>query len=315
MGGPTELELVEALRAMFAREDARVTLGIGDDAAVLEVAASSLVWTIDDAVEGTHFRRDLASLEDVGYRCTMAAASDLAAMGARPLAMLASVVLPTERSGEVLEIARGQRAAADELSASVIGGNLARGPHLGVTTTWLGTAEAPVRRGGAGAGDEVWLAGPVGLAAAGLAALEQSLATPVELAVAAWRRPIARVAEGRSAARLATAMIDVSDGLARDAGHLAHASDVSIVLDAERIVTEALVDAARALSRDPLELALHGGEDYALLATAPLGVTLAEFTRVGRCIPAQGEPSVWLERGAEPPARVVDLGFDHFARR
>ena len=176
-------------------------------------------------------------------------------------------------------LAAGQREAADALGTAVIGGNLSRGTELSITTTALGAAARPLTRAGARPGDAIWMAGPVGLAAAGLAALSRAEGPPaaeegsaaVAAAVAAWRRPRARLAEGRRACGRARAAIDVSDGLARDVGHLARASGVRAVLDAARIVGDDLREAAAALGRDPLALALYGGEDYALVVTLPDG--------------------------------------------
>lgn len=311
----SELERVELLRRALAGSPPRVTLGIGDDAAVIVPPAEPLVWTVDAAVEGVHFRRDLLALDDLGYRATMAAASDLAAMGAAPLGLLAALVLPPWVSdADLAALAAGQREAAEALGTAVIGGNLARGTELSITTTALGFAARPLTRAGARPGDALWMAGPVGLAAAGLAALERGGALPgaVAIAVAAWRRPRARIAEGQRAGTTARAAIDVSDGLARDVGHLARASGVRAVLEAAAIVGDELRSAAAALGRDPLALALHGGEDYALVVTLPPGEVLAGFVRIGAVEPASGGAPVVL-RAADGAVRAVgEGGFDHF---
>ncbi len=141
-------------------------VGIGDDAAVLD--PGGLVWTVDVQVDGTHFRPEWASWEDIGWRSFMAAASDLAAMGAEPIAALSSLVLAPAIDDQALDaIARGQAAASLAAGAPVVGGNLARGTETSITTTLLGRAAQPVLRSGAQPGDGVYLAGPVGLAAAG----------------------------------------------------------------------------------------------------------------------------------------------------
>lgn len=312
----TERDRVELLRrALAAPADARVLVGIGDDAAVLAAPPEPLVWTVDAAVEGVHFRRDLLELEDVGYRATMAAASDLAAMGAAPLGLLAALVLPRwVTDADLAALARGQREAAETLGTAVIGGNLARGAELSITTTALGTASQPLRRAGARPGDVIWMAGAVGLAAAGLAALERGAlpAIPLASAVAAWRRPRALLAEGIRARGRAHAAIDVSDGLARDIGHVARASGVRAVLDAAAIVGAELRAAAAALGRDPLSLALHGGEDYALLVTLPPGESLAGFTPIG-VIEALASGLPVALRSVDGAVTVLDeRGFDHF---
>lgn len=310
----SELERVELIRRLLGGAGtARVLLGIGDDAAALAPGDEPLVWTIDCAVEGVHFRRDLMSLEDAGYRATMAAASDLAAMGAAPVGLLASLVLPAEISdADLTALVSGQRAACDELGAPIVGGNLARGGELSITTTALGAAPAPLRRDGARAGDELALAGPVGLAAAGLRLLLAGGA-PEGPATLAFRRPRARIEAGLRARGKASAAIDVSDGLAADLGHLLRASGVRAELDAASLITPALEEAAALLGADPLELALHGGEDYALLVAGPGVGELPGFTRIGRCTP--GEPEILL---AGPDGRLTPVearGYDHFARR
>lgn len=321
----SEDERVELLRAVLGGgEDARVLVGIGDDAAVLAPAAEPLVWTVDCAVEGVHFRRDLMSLEDVGYRATMAAASDLAAMGAAPLGLLAALVLPESVSDdELAAIARGQREAADVLGAAIVGGNLSRGGELSITTTALGAAPAPLRRGGARPGDALAAAGPLGLAAAGLRLLDRSppapSATPevdegaVERAILAFRRPLARIEAGLRARAAAGAAVDVSDGLAADAAHLARASGVRVLLDPEALVTPDLAAVAALLGEDPLELALHGGEDYALVVAGRDVGSLPGFTLIGRC--AAPEPGASEVALLGPEGRLTPVsatGFDHF---
>jgi thiamine-monophosphate kinase len=159
------------------------------------------------------------------------------------------------------------------------------------------------------------MAGPVGLAAAGLAALERGGAPGSALApaVKAWRRPEARIAAGLAASACANAAIDVSDGLARDVGHMARASGVRVVLDEAAIVGDALAGAAAALGRDPLALALHGGEDYALVVAAPAGAILAGFVPIGAVEAKGGGAEVVLRLRDGAVAAVQERGFDHFA--
>jgi thiamine-monophosphate kinase len=302
--------------AMFARALAvgapGVELGIGDDAAVLRPtgARDLLVWTIDEQVEGTHFRRAWVDWRDLGWRSYVAAVSDVAAMGAVPWCALAALVLPADVDDDACaEIARGQRAAADEVGAPFVGGNLARGPVLSIATTVLGTCARAIPRSGARAGDGLWLAGRVGLAAAGLRALERRRADDAALAdaVAAWRRPRANVEGGRAMAGIAHAAIDVSDGLARDAGHIAEASHVALVIDAPSILADpALVRAAQVLGEDPVDLALHGGEDYALVAASD--APLPGFRRIGEVREGVGI----VLRSPSGERAVEAQGFDHF---
>ena len=318
LGGTRSSELlrVDRLGRLFGATPSHqgVLLSIGDDAAVLAPGMLPLVWTVDTAVEGVHFRREWLTFEDIGWRSAMAASSDVAAMGARPLGLLSALVLPPSLTDEELEaLARGQAAAAAALGTAVIGGNLSRGAELSLTTTVLGVAERPLERTAAKAGDLVALAGAVGLARAGLEALRRGPSSAAtEPAIVAWRRPRARIAEGLVAAPLAHAAIDLSDGLALDAWRVATASRVRIELDEQRILESGgaeLADAARAVSLEPLELALHGGEDYALLITLPEGLELPGFLPVGRCTEGQG---IAVRDATGAVSDVVPSGFDHF---
>jgi thiamine-monophosphate kinase len=296
-------------RVLSAGAGGGIEVGIGDDAAVLAVGdGRRLVWTVDEQVEGTHFRRDLVGWRDVGWRSFMAAASDVAAMGAAPWCALSAIVVPDDVDDGALEqIARGQHAAAHEVGAPVVGGNLARGPALSIATTLLGTCDRPVLRAGAVAGDGLWLAGRVGLAAAGLRALGAGKGSAAEVADGAWRTPRALVAEGRAMGLVAHAAVDVSDGLACDVGHLADASGVCAVIDESALLSDGdLVAAARAIGADVLDLALQGGEDYALVAASP--VAIDGFRRVGEVTAGHG---VAL-RGPSGQRPIEPRGYDHF---
>jgi thiamine-monophosphate kinase len=299
-------------------------VGIGDDAAVLELLgaseASLLVWTIDAQVDGTHFRTDWASWEDIGWRSFMAAASDLAAMGAEPAFALSALVLAPSVDDEALDaLTRGQAAAAAAVGAPVVGGNLARGTETSITTTLLGRASVPVLRTGARPGDGLWLAGPVGLAGVGLALLDKHMQSArmqdadTFACVQAWRRPVARIAEGRALAGVAHAAIDLSDGLAHDAWQLAEASGVRLVLDHAALLAaggEALVAGAAVCGGDPTEHALYGGEDYALLAASSR--ELPGFLQIG-VVEAYESGARVLMRTSHGVTAVEPRGFDHFA--
>jgi thiamine-monophosphate kinase len=329
MGGmpASEEERIERLARIFGAAAPQALVGIGDDAAVLAPVAEPLVWTVDAAVEGTHFRRAWLSFEDIGYRSTMAAASDLAAMGAEPIGVLSALVLPGDVGDADLEaLATGQRDAASEIGTAVVGGNLSRGQELSITTTVLGRAARPILRSGARPGDALWLAGPVGLAAAGMRLLAEGRAIEDEAAlacVAAWRRPRARIASGLALRGVASAAVDVSDGLGRDVAHLARASGARAVLDAAAdreagpLVTGALTAVAARLGVPALDLALFGGEDYALAFAAPAGARVPDAVRIGRLEPLGEavEPGfVVLERPDGFRIPLWSAGYDHFAR-
>jgi thiamine-monophosphate kinase len=286
----SELEKIALLASRFGKP--AVGVGIGDDAAVLE---GGLVWTIDAQVEDTHFRLDWLDWQDVGWRSFMAAASDLAAMGAMATAALSALVLGPTVTDEALGfLADGQAAAAKALGITIVGGNLARGLETSVTTTLLGRVVKPVLRSGARVGEGVWLAGHVGFAATGMATLAKGVKDPTfAKCVEAWRHPRARV--GMPAG---TAGIDISDGLARDAAHVANASNVTIAIDSAALRLPPRFD------RDPLEYALHGGEDYALLMTSTM--PLEGYARIGSVQP-RGASAVTVDGEA-----VDARGFDHF---
>jgi thiamine-monophosphate kinase len=314
----SELSRLDRLRRFFANAalPEGVTVGIGDDAAVLAHGDAPLIWTIDAAVEGVHFRRDWMSLEDVGYRSLMAATSDLAAMGAWPLGVLSALTLPAAFSDEELDqLARGQADAAAALGTAVIGGNLARGTELSVTTTALGAARKPLLRSGAAPGDVVAIAGRLGLARAGIEALQRGVAgAPIAPAIDAYRRPRALIQEGAAASASARAAIDVSDGLALDAARLADESGIRILLEADKVRAAggtALAMAASALAMDALTLALQGGDDYALLMAFPPGALVAPFTVIGLCTRGAG---VFLQDAQGTVRELAPAGYDHFQR-
>jgi thiamine-monophosphate kinase len=338
VAGGTEQERVQRLTEIFGRLDevgdlfadgtglaterladqdaGEFELGIGDDAAVLRPARGTrLVWTVDTQVENVHFRRAWVSLRDLGYRSFVAAASDVSAMGGSPWCALSALSLPlslTDR--ELEEVAGGQKEAADAVGARVVGGNMSKGEVVTVTTTLLGKATRVLARSGARVGDGLWVAGDLGLAAAGLAALARgATGAAVDAAVEAWRRPRPRVAEGIAMSLSAHAAIDVSDGLALDVGRIAEASRVLVVLDEELLVSragEGLARAAETVGANAFDLILGGGEDYALLAASE--VPIGGFFRVGEFCEGRGV----VVRRAHGDERLHDLGgFDHFRKR
>ena len=297
-----------------------VQVDIGDDAAVLRVGKERVVVSVDDQVEGVHFDLGWLTAADVGYRSLQAAASDLAAMGATPLAAVASLHVPRAfPSAALRQLARGQAEAARQLGCPVVGGNVARGAVLSVTTTVLGRVGQPLLRSGARVGDELWIDGELGLARAGLLLHQQRLKVPARLrpvaarARAAWARPAARISAGRKLVGRAHAMIDVSDGLAGDVQHLADQSGVKAVLQASRLarlVSPELCDLADLLGEPGVALALTGGEDYALLCAGPRARRPAGTKVVGRIERGRGS-ELELENGQR---YALGPGFDHLRR-
>jgi thiamine-monophosphate kinase len=311
--GSSEDALVEMLRLLFEKAASRpeVILGIGDDAALMlppqraGTLDAKLVLSVDTQVEGVHFKRSWLTLSQIGYRATMAAASDLAAMAAEPVAALSSLLVPASLSqSDVSAIAEGQAEACAELGMAMVGGNLSRATELSVTTTVIGTADAPVRRAGGQVGDGLYLAGTPGLAGAGLRAFIRGI-KPMH---SAFVRPKALIQLGLSMAGVAHAAMDVSDGLSSDLARLAQASGVGIELDSSGVLVaggQALLDAAAQTEADPLMLALHGGEDYLLVALC--AAPLPGFVHVGKAVAAPG-----VRVDGKP---LLAGGYDHFAER
>jgi thiamine-monophosphate kinase len=320
-GPGREFELIDRIARVLGPSRApEVTLGIGDDAAVLDPArlrpGEQLVWTVDASVEGVHFRPELLSWEDVGFRATVAAASDLLAKGARPVAALAGLTIPAARMRDDLAsieaIARGQRQACEALGMSLVGGNIAEAESLSITTTALGAATRVVTRAGARPGDLLVVAGPLGESALGLAWLMRG--RPEEHAprlVTAFRRPPVLLAASGALAVVARAMVDVSDGLAQDVGHLARASGVRARIDLARIAaarSEEAAEVARMLRVEVADHELAGGEDYALAAAIPEGAALPEGASVIGVF-EEGQGVVVVEESGA--ARHAPAGWSH----
>ena len=270
---PREFELLERLRPLLAGDGPGIPLGVGDDAAIVEVGGASVAFATDAVVDGVHFDRAVSSVEDVGWKAIAVNVSDLAAVGARPVAALVALHLPRATTDETVDgLYRGLRAAGDRWDTALVGGDVVISPVLTLTVSVVGEVGpgGGLRRDGARPGDELVLVGRLGLAAAGLALHRAGATDELERhpeLLAAHRRPEALVDAGLAlAAAGATACIDVSDGLGRDAGHLARRSAVRITIREAALPDEPGVAAAAAeLGRDDLMIA--GGDDYALLAT------------------------------------------------
>ncbi len=284
-------------------------LGPGDDAAVLSVDGD-LVVSSDVLIEGRHFRTDWSTAADVGWRAAMQNLVDIDAMGAVPTALQVTLAAPASLDVDwVLGFADGLREACEPHGVGVVGGDLSGASEIAISVTVLGETHGleVITRGDAAAGDVVAVSGPLGAAAAGLALLTADLGLDLE-AVALFRRPRPAIGAGLEAAlRGATAMMDVSDGLLRDASRIARASDVGIQIESAAVpVHPAACEAAVLLDVEPLPWALTGGEDHCLLATFPLGSLLPDgWTVVGAVVDEYQGIRV---DGAVPES----LGWDHF---
>ena len=259
------------------------------------VLADGVVVTQDTLVEEVHFRRGWISWQDLGYKAAAVNLSDLAAMGAEPEALLVALALaPGSDAEAVAELYEG----LNEPGVPVLGGDTTRAERLVLTVTAVGRSERVPGRSGARPGDVLVVTGPLGGAAAGLQALREGLAGFDDL-VARWRRPPLRLNEGRRLARVAHALVDLSDGIAGDAARIAERSGCRIVLEPERIPRAARVEEVGDLPFWAL------GEDYELLAAlAPENVDALGFPAVGRCEEGSGvEPADLLAWDSfRPPA-------------
>lgn len=301
---------------------AEVLVGPGDDCAIIRTG--TLAISVDLAIEDVHFRRAWLQPQEIGYRATAAALSDLAAVAAVPFGVLVSLaVAPADRDALAPGIVRGARAAARAVGAEVIGGDVTRARDaLTIDVVVLGRADHPVLRSGAHADDELWVTGRFGAAAAAVAAWHRGT-IPEPEARAAFAHPRPRTAEAAwlKERGVLRALIDVSDGIVADAGHIAAASGVRIRIEAARVpVHPALHMLSDAAGAGALDLALTGGDDYELLFTArpatvaPLVVDFeAHFgvplTRIGTV--TQGDGVVVV--GADGVPRTLERpGYDHF---
>jgi thiamine-monophosphate kinase len=325
-----EFELLAKLRERLPAAGPRIALGSGDDAAVT-VPGGATATSVDAIVEGVHFRRGEADLATIGRKALATALSDLAAMGAE--AGEAYVVLGAP--GDLEEdgfhaLLDGMLALAQATGTAIAGGDLTRAPVLTLAVTVVGHAPAPtdlVARSGAAPGDLLVLTGEIGGAAAGRLLLDDpSLAAAVPADTAARLRarqldPSPRLHSGRALSRAgARAMIDLSDGLAGDAAHLARASNVGLEIDVGSLpLAEGLAEVAAAAGRDPLQLAVAGGEDYELLAALPPDAAGDASRRVGEAAETNLTPIGRVATGAGVELRLPGggrmeaAGFDHFA--
>ncbi|KJV29683.1 thiamine-phosphate kinase [Luteibacter yeojuensis] len=315
-----EFDLIERIRRHtdVARDD--VALGIGDDAAVVAVPAGrELAIAVDTLVEGVHFPKGTAAA-DIGWKALAVNLSDLAAMGATPAWALLALTLPAAEEPFIDGLARGFAELATPYRLALIGGDTTRGP-LTITVTVHGftTPGQALLRSGARVGDAVMVTGTLGDAAAGLRCLAEADPAPYAALVERLNRPTPRVAAGQALRGIATACVDVSDGLVADLGHICTRSGVGAEID------PALLPRSSAMlthfhDADAIDFALAGGDDYELCFTVPadkaseVAADLARVgcgaTRIGRIVEGAGVRVLDGAGGARVPRRA---GWNHFA--
>ncbi|MEM8561262.1 MAG: thiamine-phosphate kinase [Pseudomonadota bacterium] len=303
----SEFEIIQRYFSSYGRGSA-VELSVGDDCAILSLAGNErLATSIDSQVEGVHFLKD-SFPEDIGYRAVSAAASDLAAMGARPIGMMLAMTLPEVDELWLHAFAEGVASASTGYRLPLVGGDTTRGPRC-ITVQVMGAlpADKTLLRGGAQAGDLLCVSGVLGDAAAGLAILKgewQAQPEHAEYLLHRFNRPEARLDLGRSLLESATAAIDISDGLLADAGHLAAASGVRVCIESERLP---LSEALRS-HPDPDQVrqwALTGGDDYELCFSLPPSLPIPSgCSRIGSIVEGHG-----LLCDAKA---VTESGYAHF---
>ena len=324
----TEDQLLDAIRRVFSGTGPEVVVGPGDDAAVVRPGSGEQVLTTDAMVEGVHFRTDLTTPRDLGYKAIAVNVSDVAAMAASPRFALCALTLSTAIDAAwVVELAGGMRECCDEFALSLVGGNLSRGDEVSIVVTVTGEVVPgrAVRRDGARPGDRVVVTGSLGGSAAGLrVAAQRSWSDDERNALRRYMRPTPRVGEaGVLASHGVTSMMDISDGLALDLSRLCRASRIGARIELARIPTHPAATPAEALG---------GGEDYELLATLPgldavgeagselreaFGVSLSDIGGIieaKRGAKSEGALVAVDEDGTESPLRTEGAiaGWDHF---
>ena len=314
--GAGEFDLIARIRARVATR-ADVVLGIGDDAALLAPPPGrQLVVTADTLNDGVHFPRG-TSPADVGWKALAVNLSDLASMGAEPAWCTLSLSLPQSDPAWIDGFLDGFLDLAGQHGIALVGGDTTRGP-LSIAVTAMGLVEPgrALRRDGARVGDEVWVTGTLGDAAGGLALLDREAVPALR---ARLDRPTPRVAAGRALVGIATACVDVSDGLLADLGHVCARSHVAAHIDVDALPASAALREAFG-EADRIALQASGGDDYELCFTAPadagadIGAVSAQlglrFTRIGRIVAGEGVHPVDAK---SQPWSSPRRGYDHFA--
>jgi thiamine-monophosphate kinase len=314
-----ESEIVSQLAAIFARPgeaSAGVVVGIGDDAALIAPTRAPLAVTTDIAIEGVHFSFDWSTPFEIGSKIATANLADICAMGGWPQYLVVATGIPKNSEDVIFEIARGIAAEADRVGARVIGGDLSQSEKAMITITALGSVDKPILRSSAHVGDSVSISAITGWSRAGQLIRESQ---DKELtnskagikALSQFSQPQPDYEVMKRIAQSATAMCDISDGILRDASRIAEASGVTIECDPDLIEKVPgfgeLVEIAKKIGVDPIELFLQSGEEHELLFTGPAPTDSVFGSVIGRVIERADSPIVIKGR-----ALPENLGWAHF---
>jgi len=306
----------DRIRAIVQRLGAQAS-GLGDDCGLIREGDAFLALSTDVSVEGVHFKTTWIRPEEAGWRAGAAALSDLAAEGAEPVGILCAVTMPLRATEtELVNVRSGVGEVAKYTGATVIGGDLSSGPAWSITVTVIGRTRVPVTRGGAEPGDQIWVSGALGGSRAALEAWRRG-EPPAPAARERFARPEPRIVAGRWLARHgARAMIDLSDGLAGDTGHLAAASQVALEIDLDLVpVVPEVASEADRQEVSPEQFAAEGGDDFELLVALPPRFKAGDAFQRECGIPLTRIGSVSQGRGVHflTGDREVTLkGFNHF---
>jgi thiamine-monophosphate kinase len=308
-----EFGFVELLKSRLAPAS-QVILGLGDDAAIVQLDSARVVASTDMLVEGQHFKRDWSSARDIGHRAAAANLADIVATGATPTALLIGLAIPgTTQVDWLIELVDGICEEAALVNAAVVGGDTTKSESLTISITALGNisdaglSQAPLKRSGAEPGNLVIMAGRLGWAEAGLSALRRGFKSP-KIVCDAHRRPKVPYFAGTIAKDFVSSMIDVSDGLLQDLGHIAKASEVHIDLKTAALIPEQeILDVAAALNVDPMIWVMTGGDDHAFVATLPRSRQIPDgFKVIGEVFEGSAQVTIDGKHFLGPK------GHDHF---
>ena len=314
-----ESEIVSQLAAIFARPgeaSAGVVVGIGDDAALIAPTRAPLAVTTDIAIEGVHFSFDWSTPFEIGSKIATANLADICAMGGWPQYLVVATGIPKNSEDVIFEIARGIAAEADRVGARVIGGDLSQSEKAMITITALGSVDKPILRSSAHVGDSVSISAITGWSRAGQLIREsqdKELTNSIAgiKALSQFSQPQPDYEVMKRIAQSATAMCDISDGILRDASRIAEASGVTIECDPDLIEKVPgfgeLVEIAKNIGVDPIELFLQSGEEHELLFTGPAPTDSVFGSVIGRVIERADSPIVIKGR-----ALPENLGWAHF---